>query len=85
MIAMTVAGTLQLVSLLTKVVSGIATAVELNQTSRLPALRAHAARIEAMIAAGTEPAQGDIDLLAGQIQGDIDTVRKRAQEALAGN
>ncbi len=80
---MEAAAILQIVNLLAKVTVGMLTAVELNQTERLPALRLHAENIEKMIAAGREPTQGEIDTLAGAILSDIDFIKQRAADARA--
>ena len=72
---------LKLIGLLAKVTSGALTALELNQSERLPALRAHAEAIGRMVAEGREPNQGEIDALAASIQDDIAAVQRRADEA----
>ncbi len=78
---MEVAVAMQLIGLLAKVTSAGLTALELNATERLPALRGHADAIIRMVEAGREPSQGEIDALADGIQADIAAVAARADEA----
>lgn len=79
--SMSTEGLNQAVGLLARIVGGISTAVELNQTERLPALRAHAETIEAMIAEGRDPTVADFDKLSVAISDNIDVVMQRAQDA----
>jgi len=79
--SMSTEGLNQAVGLLARIVGGISTAVELNQTERLPALRAHAEAIETMIADGREPTEADFDELAIAINDNIDAVSRRADDA----
>lgn len=73
----------QLIGLLARVTSGALTAIELNQMERLPALRVHADKIIAMVAAGRDPTQDEIDALAKAIDADIDFIHQRALDARA--
>lgn len=71
----------ELVGLLARVTSGALTALEINATERLPALRAHADAIEQMVAEGRDPTQDEVDALAMGINDDIAAIQARADEA----
>lgn len=78
---MNAAAILKLTELLADLTVGILTALELNQTHRLPALRRHAEAVKGMLAAGRDPDQAEIDMLAQGISDDIAAVQRRAQDA----
>ncbi len=80
---MEIAVAMQLIGLLAKVTSAGLTALELNATERLPALRGYADAIVKMVEDGRDPSQAEIDALARGIHDDIAAVQARADAAKA--